>query len=209
MVIFMMGCSGRPLEIERKVYHTLAPDSLTGKTFDIIILQDDQRDTIEFKQHSETLAGYLVKKGMKRVASSPDYIVTFDFTISGESKTGVVSTPHFTTTGGTSSFSATTYGGGRPSTTYGTVNSAPTTRYAGSSSNSYDYTEYTRQLNIRMYHGKSWSNGKRDTLFEAQAYSQGSMRNTTKLVPAIIAALMYDFPAISGTSNVERWQTAE
>lgn len=200
-LLVLTGCGTRPMEIDRKVFHNLTQSSLTGKTFKVLILQEKQRDTIEFKQHAATLASYLTEKGMRLSEGETDYVVTLDFTINGESKTGVASVPHFRTTGGTSTFNATTYGGGRAYNTSGTVSSYPTLQYAGSSSHSYSYNEYTRELSISVFNGNEWIKGKRAPVFEAQAYSIGTKRDTTLLVPRLIDSLMFDFPAPSGTSD--------
>jgi hypothetical protein len=189
------------MEIDRKVFHNLAPGVLSGKTFQVVIVQEAHRDSIEFKQHASTLASYLTGKGMRRSEGATDFVVTLDFTIRGESKTGVASVPHFRTTGGTSSFNATTYGGGKTYNTTGTVSSYPTLQYAGSSSHSYSYNEYTRELSIGIFEGKDWLKGKKSPVFEAQAYSTGTTRDTTLLVPRLIDSLLFDFPAPSGTSD--------
>lgn len=200
-LLFLTGCGTRPMEIDRKVFHTLSPGNLPGKTFKVVIVQEKLRDTIEFKQHAATLSSYLTAKGMRISEGETDFVVTLDFTISGESKTGVASVPHFRTTGGTSTFNATTYGGGATYNTSGTVSSYPTLQYAGSSSHSYSYNEYTRELSISMFNGNDWLKGKRSPVFEAQAYSIGTKRDTTLLVPRLIDSLMFDFPAPSGTSD--------
>jgi len=189
------------MEIDRKVFHNLTPINLSGKTFKVVVVQEAQRDTIEFKQHSSTLASYLTGKGMRQSEGTTDFIVTLDFTIRGESKTGVASVPHFRTSGGTSSFNATTYGGGKTYNTTGTVSSYPTLQYAGSSSRTYSYSEYTRELSIRIFDSKEWLKGGKSPVFEAQAYSAGTKRDTTVLVPRLIDSLLYDFPAPTGTSD--------
>lgn len=201
--ILATGCAS--MRIEKKVFHTLTKEEVVGKTFSVYIEDKDQRNSLEFKSHAKTLAALLSAKGMKEVAetkgSPADFVVFFGFSITGESKTGVGSVPHFTTTGGTSSFNATTTGGGRTYNTYGTVSSYPTLQYAGSSTYSYDYNEYTRDLRVGIYTKLEALKKNPTPAYEGQAFSIGTVRDTTKLVPILLDSLLADFPGKSGTSE--------
>jgi Domain of unknown function (DUF4136) len=197
------GCAS--MRIEKKTFHTLTNDQIVGKTFSVYIEDKDQRNSLEFKSHAKILGSLLSAKGMKEVVETPgapaDFVVFFGFSITGESKTGVGSVPHYNTSGGTSSFNATTTGGGRTYNTYGTVSSYPTLQYAGSSTYSYDYKEYTRDLRVGIYTKDEAAKKNPTPAYEGQAYSVGSLRDTTKLIPVLLETLLSDFPGTSGKSE--------
>lgn len=203
LAILLTGCVS--MRIDKKVFHTLSSEQIAGKSFSVYVEDKEQRDGLEFKSHAKTLATLLSAKGMKEITENPgapaDFVVFLRFSITGESKTGVGSVPHFNTTGGTSSFNATTTGGGRTYNTSGTVSSYPTLQYAGSSTYSYDYDEYTRDLRIRIYTKDEVKNTNPTPSYEGQAFSIGSKRDTTKLVPILLEALLFDFPSKSGESE--------
>jgi len=203
LAILLTGCVS--MRIDKKVFHTLSNDQIDGKTFSVYIEDKDQRNSLEFKSHASTLASLLSAKGMKEITQKPgapaDFVVFFGFSITGESKTGVRSVPHFNTTGGTTSFNATTTGGGRTYNTSGTVSSYPMLQYAGSTTYSYDYDVYTRDLRIRIYTKDEAKNANPTPSYEGQAFSIGSERDTTKLVPVLLETLLFDFPGKSGESE--------
>lgn len=201
--VLAAGCAS--MRIEKKVFHTLTKEEVVGKTFSVYIEDKDQRNSLEFKSHAKTLASLLSAAGMKEIVETPgspaDFVVFLGFNITGQSKTGVGSVPHFNTTGGTSSFNATTTGGGRTYNTYGTVSSYPTLQYAGSSTYSYDYNEYTRDLRVGIYTKLEASKKNPTPSYEGQAFSIGTKRDTTKLIPVLLESLLTDFPGTSGTSE--------
>jgi hypothetical protein len=201
--ITMTGCVS--MNIEKKVFHTLTDDAVAGKTFGVFIEDKDQSGSLEFNSHTQKLISLLTAKGMKPITETrelqADYIVFFRFSITGDSKTGIASVPRYNTSGGTSSFNATTSGGGKTYNTYGNVSSYPTLQYAGSSTYSYDYDEYTRDLKIRIYTKAETKNANPTPSYEGQAFSIGSKRDTTKLVPVLLEALLFDFPGKSGESE--------
>lgn len=203
LAILLTGCVS--MQIDKKVFHILSNDQIDGKTFSVYIEDNDQRNSLEFKSHANTLASLISAKGMKEITEKPgapaDFVVFLRFSITGESKTGVGSVPHFNTTGGTSSFNSTTTGGGRTYNTSGTVSSYPTLQYAGSSTYSYDYDEYTRDLRIRIYTKDAARSANPTPSYEGQAFSIGSKRDTTKLVPVLLESLLFDFPGKSGESE--------
>ena len=203
LAILLTGCVS--MRIDKKVFHTLSNEQIAGKTFSVYVEDKDQRNGLEFKSHAKTLASLLSAKGMREITEKPgspaDFVVFLGFSITGESKTGVGSVPHFNTTGGTSSFNATTTGGGRTYNTSGTVSSYPTLQYAGSSTYSYDYDEYTRDLRIRIYTKAETKKANPTPSYEGQAFSIGSKRDTTKLVPVLLETLLFDFPGKSGESE--------
>ena len=200
-----LGCQSY-MEVERKTYHNLQPGFINGKSFNVILSEGMASDSLEFASHSNLLSSILKSKGMceAKINSKVDFIVVIDFKIFGENKVRSSSVPHFRTTGGTSNFSATTYTygtGGGYNTTSGTVNSYPTLEYAGSSSAINTYTEYTRVLSIKFYEFDNYHNGDKNPIYETQAFSSGSSRDTSKIVPLLIKSLMSDFPSTSGLSD--------
>jgi hypothetical protein len=197
----LTGC--QYLSVERKTYHNLNSETFTGKSFQIILLDPAQRDSLEFSSHSNVLASILKSKGMieAKLTTKSDYIVAFDFKISGSTQIGSTSTPHFTTSGGTSNFNATTYGNGGSYNTYGTVSSYPTLKYAGSTTEEYSYTEYSRDLTIKIYNQERYNSGDKKPIYETQAFSSGPSRETSKIVPLLIKSLMTNFPLPSGSSD--------
>ena len=197
----LTGC--QYLSVERKTYHNLNSETFIGKSFQIIFLDLAQRDSLEFSSHSNVLASILKSKGMieAKPNTKSDYIVAFDFKIYGSTQIGSTSTPHFTTSGGTSNFNATTYGNGGSYNTYGTVSSYPTLKYAGSTTEEYTYTEYTRELTIKIYNLDKYNSGDKKPIYETQAYSCGSSRETSKIVPLLIKSLMSEFPLPSGSAD--------
>ena len=112
-LLFLTGCAvpNRPVQIDRKTYHSLSAENLAGKTFDVLIVDENQRGSIEFSEHADKLASYLTKSGMIRKTSGKepaDYTVFFLFNIAGRERTAARSVPHFNVTGRTSSFNSTT-----------------------------------------------------------------------------------------------------
>jgi len=192
--------------IEMKTYLSLSASNISGKSFDIVIVDENQRGSLEFKEHSDRLASYLVAKGMvrKKTGNVPaDYTVFFLFSIAGRERTSSRTIPHFNVTGGTSNFNATTYGNRGTYNTYGTVTTYPTLQYAGSSTRISSYTEYTRTLIIRMYNADGMSKKDGSPVFETTALSEGTSRDTTVLVPLLLDALLFDFPGVSGKSDTQ------
>jgi hypothetical protein len=207
-LLFLTGCAvpNRPVQIDRKTYHSLSAENLAGKTFDVLIVDENQRGSIEFSEHADKLASYLTKSGMIRKTSGKepaDYTVFFLFNIAGRERTAARSVPHFNVTGGTSSFNSTTYGKTGTYNTYGTVTSYPTLQYAGSSTHISSYTEYSRIVIIRMYSAEGMSKKNSAPVFETTAHSDGVSRDTTKLVPVLLDGLLFDFPGVSGSSDLQ------
>lgn len=209
---FMLAACGAPdipsvAIIERKTFHSLPFSKITGKSFDILIVDESQRGSLEFKEHSDRLASYLIAKGMTRKTPEKgpaDYTVFFLFSIAGRERTSSRTVPHFNVTGGTSHFNATTFGNRGASNTYGTVTTYPTLQYAGSSTRISSYTEYTRTLIIRMYSAESMSKKDPTPVFETTALSEGTSRDTTVLVPLLMDGLLFDFPGTSGKSDTQQ-----
>jgi hypothetical protein len=197
----LSGC--QHLDVERKTFHRLNSETFTGKSFQIIFLDPAQHDSLEFSSHANVLASILKSKGMieAKPNTKADYMVAFDFKISSSTQIGSTSTPHFTTSGGTSNFNATTYGNGGSYNTYGTVSSYPTLKYAGSTTEEYTYTEYTRELTIKIYNLDKYNSADKKPVYETQAYSCGSSRETSKIVPLLIKSLMSEFPLPSGSAD--------
>jgi hypothetical protein len=207
-LLFITGCAvpNRPVQIDRKTYHSLSAENLAGKTFEVLIVDESQRGSLEFSEHADKLASYLTKSGMirKTAGKEPaDYTVFFLFSITGRERTAARSVPHFNVTGGTSSFNATTYGKTGTYNTYGTVTSYPTLKYAGSSTHIRSYTEYSRIIIIRMYSAEGMSKKNSAPVFETTAHSDGVSRDTTKLVPVLLDGLLFDFPGVSGNSDLQ------
>jgi hypothetical protein len=207
-LLFITGCAvpNRPVVIERKTYHSLSADKLAGKTFEVLIVDENQRGSLEFSEHVDKLSSYLTSNGMIRKAAGKepaDYTVFFLFNIAGRERTAARSVPHFNVTGGTSSFNATTYGKTGTYNTYGTVTSYPTLQYAGSSTHISSYTEYSRIVIIRMYSAEGMTKKNAAPVFETTAHSDGVSRDTTKLVPVLLDGLLFDFPGVSGSSDVQ------
>lgn len=180
-----IGCVSRPADVQRKVFHEITLQELKGKKFEVIFAKKEQAESLEFRKHANTAAEYLSRKGMCDVDGSKekaDFVVALDFTMTGENRLNIESSPIFTTTTGSIS---------RPATI----------QQVGTSTHSKNYVEYTRTLIIRIFTAEAWANTNRIPVFEAEAFSVGRQRDTTTLVPSLIDALLFDFPAPSGTSN--------
>ncbi len=210
-VQIITGCAAPdvnlPIEIERKTYHALTPDKITGKSFDIVIADEAHGSSLEFAKHADKLSSYLMAKGMVRKTAGKgpaDYTVFFRFNISGRERTASRTVPHFNVSGGTSNFNATTFGQTGTYNTYGTVTTYPTLKDAGSSTHIRSYTEYTRILIVRMYSAEEILKKTPVPIFETTALSEGTSRDTTKLVPALLDGLLFDFPGVSGSSDQQQ-----
>jgi len=205
VIFFVCGCATR-VEVEKKVFHTLDGTNFSGKTFIVGTADPALSNNLEFRNYTDLIAKYLTSKGMKRIPVSEieksDFSVFYSFAMTSSQEVGSVSVPHFTTTGGTSNFNATTYSSSGSYNTYGTVSSFPTLQYAGSSTNVYTYTNYIREFKIIIYSTSNFKNGDKTPVYQSTVHSEGSSRDTVRLIPIFINALLLDFPSVSGKSEM-------
>ena len=205
LIIFLLcGCAAR-VQVDKTVFHTLDGTNLNGKTFIVGTADPALSDNLEFRNYTDLISNYLTSKGMIRIPVSEieksDYSVFYSFGMCSSKEVGSVSVPHFTTTGGTSNFNATTYSSSGSYNTYGTVSSFPTLQYAGSSTNVYTYTNYIREFKIIIYSTSNFKKGDKMPVYQSTIHSEGRSRDTVRLIPIFINALLLDFPSVSGKSE--------
>jgi hypothetical protein len=203
--LVISGCANSTkISVDRKVYHTLGEKyDVSGKTFSIQFFESEQGRSLEHISHSEKLAEFFSNKGIKviPIGETPDFVAQILFDITGEEKVRKTSSPVYAPTGGTSSFSSTSFGRSGPVTTYGTVYTAPGMKQVGTSSRVHSYTEYTRVFFLKIYRGKDFNPETSIPIYEGIAISEGSSRDTTKIYPILISSLLHDFPSRSGVQE--------
>ena len=196
------GCGTRSkVSIDRKVFHKLGDsNALKGKTFAIIFLDDQQGRTLEYQTHAESMATYLKNKGMAQATDQkqPDLVVELYFEINGQQKVSSSSRPVYGTVGGSASYNTSSFGAGGVVNTYGTVTSTPTVQQVGTATTVGSYTEYARAFTLRIYTAGGFKRGESTPIYEGIALSEGTSRDTPKLFPLLMSALIYDFPSKSG-----------
>ena len=205
LTIFLLcGCAAT-VQVEKKVFHTVDGVNFKGKTFIVGTADPALSNNLEFRTYTDLISKCLVSKGMVRIPNSEiensDYSVFYSFSMTSSQEVGSVSVPHFTTTGGTSNFNATTYSSSGSYNTSGTVSSYPTLQYAGSSTSVYSYTNYIRDFKIIIYSTPNFKKGDKTPVYQSTAYSEGSSRDTVRLIPIFINSLLLDFPSVSGKSE--------
>ena len=164
------------------------PSDLSKETF-VIIPDDNQKTSVEFEKYASSISSRLSKKGFYRVSSeqNADYIILFNYGISGKStKTGSVPITG-PIGGGTSYHSGSVYGSGGGYGSYsGTSYSMPSYGVVGSQS--YSYTVHQRYFQMKMI------NKNDKPVYETKASSEGSSANFGIVAECIFDMALKDFP---------------
>ena len=135
-------------------------------------LEPRQAESLEIRSHTQLLADFLERQGMRQATTKPDYVVSVRYDMGKENHLG-------------GSASA------KSSIGYSNVSSS-------ASVNFYTYTQYTRGVTILINDGRQLEAGERTPIYEAVALSEGNSNDTTRHFPILITALMHDFPSRSG-----------
>jgi hypothetical protein len=205
-LIAFTGCGTRSssVSIDRKVFHKLGDsNALKGKTFAIIFLDDQQGRTLEYQTHAESMAMYLKNKGLEQETGQKpaDLIVELHFEINGQEKVSSSSRAIYGTVGGTASYNTSSFGAGGTVNTYGTVTTMPRVQQVGTATSIGSYTVYARTFTLRIYAANGFKRGESVPVYEGFALSDGTSRDTPRLFPLLMSALMHDFPSKSGVMD--------
>lgn len=179
-------------------FHTMSA-APSGQTFAIVALDDEQEQSIAFRQFGDQINARLSQLGLRQYngsggPSAADYVVTLRYAIYGP-------TPDVRTR--SSGFS------GRFGFWYGPAywRSGP----FGYGGYGYDpfwddqYTDtqqlFTRRVELNVYRGSSYESEHKERVFEGRAVSSGLNGQIEPVMPYILDAIFKDFPGRSGETK--------
>lgn len=201
-VVISIGCSlpREKIWVERKVYHALpGPHALHGQSFHVTFPDKEQADSLEMKTHGMFLARRLEDLGMRPAPSSEvaDLVFSLKFEVTTRQKLIMFGGSRTVTSGGMTTFSSqTTYQRGG-STTMGSLN-VPTATLSETGASGTTETEYVRVATLLVHSRKSSAKGSNTPEYEGTAYSEGFTRDTPRIFPSLLGALLHRFPSRSG-----------
>ena len=177
-------------------FHTM-PDQPLGQSFAIVAADDEQKQSLAFKQYANQLNIRLSALGLQQYTGSngpveADYVVTLKYNVAG---------PSPDVEGRRGSFSM-SFGYGNYGRPFG---------YGAMLDPSYNDRMDTTQLFVRrveldIYKGAAYGTDKQERVFEGRAVSQGRNGHVEAIMPYILDAILRGFPGVSGktlTGSVE------
>jgi len=196
-VVFITSCQRVASTISSYSNLTHSASNLNNKTF-FIIADDNQKTSVEFQNYASSISSRLSNKGFYRASSerNADYIILFNYGISGKSvKTGSIPITG-PIGGGTSYHSGSVYGSGGGYGSYsGTSYSMPTWGVVGSQS--YSYSVHQRYFQLKMIDKDN------NPVYETKASSEGTSANFGIVAECIFDMALKDFPySVQKNENV-------
>ncbi len=194
VAVFLVGalsaCAGTKYVVSDVTrFHTLAASN-SGKTFAIVASDEEQEQSLAFKQYADQLNAKLSALGLRQYSggngpNEADYVVTLKYGVTG---------PSPDVEGRNSNFHM-SFGYGYYNRPFG----------YGAVYDPYDRTETTqlfvRRVELDMYNGASYGTDDQTRVFEGRAVSQGRNGHVETVMPYIIDALLKDFPGPSGKTQ--------
>ena len=161
----------------------------SGQSFAIVAADDEQRQSLAFKQYASQLNTRLSALGLQQYSGlngpvEADYVVTLKYSVAG---------PSPDVEGRRGSFSM-SFGYGHYGRPFG---------YGAMLDPTYNDRTDTTQLFVRrveldIYKGGDYGTDKQERIFEGRAVSQGRNGHVEAIMPFILDAILRDFPGVSG-----------
>lgn len=193
-LLLLGGCVSSGLEWEVTRFHEL--ESIRGKTFVVIPMVPTLAASAEFKDYARLTSQRLVSHGMIELpadrSGSSDYIVGLDYGVGPPLESSYrrqIYTPAIR-----SSVTIPNPATGAPVTVLHDVQAAP------SAVETVTVVNYRRYVRIFIHAGHPDAEGKFDRKYEATAESDSPTNELNGSVPSGIAALLAEFPGVSGKS---------
>ncbi len=172
-------------------FHTLQNQN-SGQTFAIVAADDEQQQSLAFKQYADQLNTKLSALGLRQYTGSTgpaeaDYVVTLKYSVAG---------PSPDVEGRGSNFSV-GFGYGHYGRPFG---------YSAMYDPFYnDRTETTqlfvRRVELDIYKGATYGGDNPERVFEGRAVSQGRNGHVEAVMPYVLDAILKDFPGTSGKTR--------
>lgn len=205
MLPFLFACqtTQTPRVIsDRTLFHSFYPSG-TEAVY-IKAAHQELDNSLEFAEYKKKIEFQFVQAGIQTVSdeSAADYVAVVNYGIDdGTTTTQVGSVPLFGQTGGgyTTHTGSVYSGGGGYGSYSGSSYTYPTFGIVGSSSYSYNVTQYKRILTMDIF--QKVENTNPEKVYEAKVVSKGSCGQIGEVIDEIIAALFFDFPGVSGSSE--------
>ncbi|HCX13721.1 MAG TPA: hypothetical protein DGZ24_00230 [Rhodospirillaceae bacterium] len=169
-------------------FHTMSGQP-SGQSFAIVAADDEQRQSLAFKQYASQLNTRLSALGLQQYSGlngpvEADYVVTLKYSVAG---------PSPDVEGRRGSFSM-SFGYGHYGRPFG---------YGAMLDPTYNDRTDTTQLFVRrveldIYKGGDYGTDKQERIFEGRAVSQGRNGHVEAIMPFILDAILRDFPGVSG-----------
>ena len=178
----------------------------TGQSVAVVGYPEETNSSLEFKSYRHKFEEKLRLNGFAIAPEdTADYIAFVSYGIdTGTEQTGLISTPVYGQTAGGTTYSSGTvssYSGGYGSYS-GTSYTMPTYGIVGSSTSSYNYTTYKRNLAIDIVEASSVDSGEPVKLFEGRLISSGSCGVIKEVIDEFIEAIFTDFPNANGQITI-------
>lgn len=201
----LSGCATRGPEWSVTRFHELA--ATKGRTFILVPARDGLAGSLEFKAYAQAAAKRLTDFGLvewpESKFGSSDYLVGLDYgigppmTVDSTLQVRGLNLPQIITLPGSTN----------------PVNGGPMTgvqaaRYGVTGYETVGTINYHRYVRLFIHEGRPGADGKFLRKYEGIAESDGASRDLTWLVPEGIAALLTDFPGMSGKSQTVQIATA-
>jgi hypothetical protein len=196
-VISLAGCSSVTIVSDVTTFHNFgATTQFSGSIF-VKAESDTPVDNLEFQTYASQIMSDFEKYGFSQAGSeaSARYVATFGYSING-GQPYQYTTPIISQTGGGTTYEQGTVYGNSGSASYsGTSYTPPTFDVTGAVNHT--GTVYTRLVTIKLIDKAS---GK--VVWEGNNRSKGVADDIRAVLPAMIHALLKDFPGQSGKTTI-------
>jgi hypothetical protein len=219
----LAACATGPRYVTSNVtqYHSLVGVP-TGRTFAIVAIDDDQKSSIQYRQHADAINAALTARGMQQYTGSDptraDYVVNLSYSVQGpHTEVRWMPSGHWGFGMG--------YGGGYWGRPWGwgpwgrRWGWGPRWGWGFGYSSFYDpfydpwYARtrnvWVRRVELDMYEGDTYATDDKEKVFEGRALSEGYSPNIDSVMPYMIEAVLDQFPGQHGRSRTVRVQIPE
>ena len=193
-VVFVLGtlsaCTSAKYVVSDVTRFHAFPQANTGQTFAIVAADEEQEQSLAFKQYADQLNAKLSARGLKQYAGDKgpgeaDVVVTLKYSVTGPSPDVEGRDSHFRWSLGYGYY-------GRPfgySAAYAPYNRMETVQL------------FIRRVELDMYKGNTFGTDDQERVFEGRAVSQGRNGQIEAVMPYILDAILEDFPGASGKTQ--------
>ena len=204
VLVLLSGCM-TSLKANVSSFSNLSVPAM-GQSVAVVGYPEEINSSLEFKSYRSKFEAKFRLNGYSIASEeTADYIAFVSYGIDGGTEqTGVTSTPVYGQTGGGTTYtsgSVSSYSGGYGSY-YGTSYTMPTYGIVGTSTSSYSYTKYKRNLALDIVEASSVGSEYPVKVFEGRLTSSGSCGIMREVIDEIIEAMFTDFPNANGTIKI-------
>lgn len=205
-IAILPGCMTPRVEAQVANFSNFSTNTL-GSSVAIVGYPESVNESLEFARYRSIFESHLRDVGF--IISNEDdaeYVAFVSYGIDGGvEESGIVSTPIYGQTGGGTTYTSGTvssYSGGFGSYS-GSSYTMPTYGIVGSSTSSYSYTVYSRQLAMDIVEASTIDGETPTKIFEGRVTSKGSCGVFAEVVDELVQAMFSKFPDGSGSMEVQ------